>query len=143
MASADVTPPPWGPGFLRLNSVIYRAEYGAATLALLAIVFGWRWLALHELSEVEALLFLFWWALPDLVAFVPIGVSSRGSRSWPRWGPSLYNLFHNLLVWGVVFALWSLLTGQVVWPLLGWATHVTMDRAAGYYLRAPVTSDRS
>jgi hypothetical protein len=35
-----------------------------------------------------------------------------------------------------VFAIWSIMSGAVQWPLLGWAGHVTADRSVGYYLRA-------
>jgi hypothetical protein len=136
--SEDAPAPPWGPGFLRLNSSVYRAEYAAATIAILVLLFGWRWLILKELPLPSLLLTVFWAIWPDLAAFVPIGMASRGSRGWPSWGPVLYNSVHNLLVWGAVFVLWSVLTGQIVWPLLAWAGHITADRAVGYHLRAPV-----
>ncbi|MCI4368444.1 MAG: hypothetical protein L3K09_02630, partial [Thermoplasmata archaeon] len=67
-----------------------------------------------------------------------IGLASKGSRDWPSWGPTLYNLLHTFLLWAAVFGLWSLLTGQIAWPLLAWAGHITADRAAGYHLRGPV-----
>jgi hypothetical protein len=38
-----------------------------------------------------------------------------------------------------VFVAWSFVTGEIAWPLLAWAGHITADRAAGYYLRAPST----
>jgi len=135
--SDDARAPPWGPGFLRLNSWIYRAEYGAATVAILALLLGWRWIMLHDLPLPSLLLVVFWAIWPDLAAFVPIGIASRGSRDWPSWGPALYNSVHNLLLWGAVFLLWSFLAGQIVWPLLAWAGHITADRAVGFYLRAP------
>lgn len=50
-------------------------------------------------------------------------------------GPMLYNLTHTFLVWLGVFLLWSLLAGGIEWPLLGWAGHIAVDRAFGYYLR--------
>jgi hypothetical protein len=136
VASADAKAPPWGPGFLRLNSAWYRAEYAAATVAILVIVFGWRWLLLHDLSGPQLLLTVFWAVWPDLLAFVPIGIASRGAKGWPSWGPTVYNLAHNFLVWGAVFVAWSIATGQVVGALLAWAGHITADRASGYYLRA-------
>ncbi|MCI4333645.1 MAG: hypothetical protein L3K01_08015 [Thermoplasmata archaeon] len=138
--SEDVPAPPWGPGFLRLNSGWYRAEYAAATIAILLVVFGWRWLLLHDLPAQGLGLAVFWAIWPDLAAFVPIGIALRGSRKWPSWGPTLYNVFHNFLVWGAVFAVWSLVTGQIAWPLLTWAGHITADRATGFYLRAPSTA---
>jgi hypothetical protein len=135
--SGDVGLPPWGPGFLRLNSWIYRTEYAVATLAIVILLFGWRWLIVKDLPLPSLLLTVFWAIWPDLAAFVPIGVAMKGSGTWPSWGPALYNSVHNLLVWGAVFLLWSVLTGQIGWPLLAWAGHITADRAAGFYLRAP------
>jgi len=136
--SGDAPAPPWGPGFVRLNSWVYRAEYAAATLAIVVLLFGWRWLILREFPWPSFLFTVFWAVWPDLAAFLPIGLASRGSREWPTWGPALYNSVHNLLVWGAVFLLASALAGQIVWPLLAWAGHITADRAAGYHLRAPV-----
>jgi hypothetical protein len=135
--SQDAPAPPWGPGFLRLNSWAYRAEYAVATIAILLLLFGWRGFILGDLPWSSVLLAVFWAIWPDLAAFIPIGIASRGSRDWPPWGPALYNAVHNLLLWGVMFALWSLVTGQIAWPLLAWAGHITADRAAGFYLRAP------
>ena len=137
MPGADVPPPPWGPGFFRLDSWVYRAEYAAATVAILVLIFGWRGYLLKDLPWPALLQVVFWAVWPDLAAFLPIGVASKGSRSWPAWGPTLYNSVHNFLVWGVVFVAWSVLSGQVAWPLLAWAGHITADRAFGYYLRAP------
>jgi hypothetical protein len=138
LQSEDARAPPWGPGFLRLNSRVYRAEYAVATIAILLLLFGWRGLILKDLPWSAVLLTVFWAIWPDLVAFVPIGLASGSSRAWPPWGPALYNSVHNLLVWGAVFVLWSVLAGQIVWPLLAWAGHITADRATGYHLRAPV-----
>jgi hypothetical protein len=135
--SGDARAPPWGPGFLRLNSWVYRVEYAVVTIAIVVLLFGWRWLVLHEMPWPSLLLAVFWALWPDLAAFVPISLASKGSRDWPSWGPALYNSVHNLLVWGAVFAIWSLLSGQIVWPLLAWAGHITADRAFGFYLRAP------
>jgi hypothetical protein len=135
--SSDAPTPPWGPGFLRLNSWVYRAEYAVGTVAIVILLFGWRWFLLHDFPWPSLVLTVFWAIWPDLAAFVPIGIASRGSREWPPWGPTLYNSVHNFLVWGVVFVVWSLASGQIVWPLLAWAGHITADRAAGFYLRAP------
>ncbi len=140
MESAGAPAPPWGPGFLRLNGWVYRAEYAAATGALAVVVIGWQFLILHALSWQGLGLTLVWFVWPDLAAFLPIGLGSGGSKGWPPWGPTLYNTVHNFLVWGAVFGAWSLVTGAVAWPLLGWAAHITMDRAAGFYLRAPGSS---
>lgn len=135
MQSADVPAPPWGPAFLRLNSWWYRAEYAAATVAVLLFVVGWY--VLHALPVTWLGLAFFWFVWPDLAAFVPIGIAQRGSRGWPSWGPTLYNAVHNFFVWIPVFLLWSYFTGEIAWPLLMWAGHITIDRAAGFYLRAP------
>jgi len=138
--SSDAPAPPWGPGFLRLNSGVYRAEYAAATVAILVVLFGWRWAILREFPLSSLLLTIFFAIWPDLAAFVPIGLGSRGSGAWPSWGPALYNSVHNFLLWGAVFVIWSAATGEIAWPLLAWAGHITADRAAGYYLRAPTRS---
>jgi hypothetical protein len=127
-----------GPGFLELNSRWYRLEYAAATFALLGALFIWRWRVLGGLPPTDVGLTIFWMAWPDLFAFAPIGLMSRRSQAWPSWGSRVYNVAHSLAVWGAIFAAWSLLAGGIEWPLLGWATHITADRAAGYYLRAPV-----
>jgi hypothetical protein len=134
--SHDAGAPPWGPGFLRLNAWPYRAEYAAATIAILIVLFGWRGVIEHDLPWTVLLAVGFWALWPDLVAFLPIGLASRDGTRWPHWGPGLYNVFHSLLVWAVVFALWSWLNGQIGWPLLAWAGHITADRAAGFHLRA-------
>lgn len=124
------------PGFLRLDSWPYRLEYAAATVAILGILFVWRLWILHALPPIDLAATLFWIVWPDLLAFVPIGVASRASHEWPRWGPTVYNVPHSLIVWAAVFGTWSWLSGGIVWPLLGWAGHITADRAVGYHLRA-------
>jgi hypothetical protein len=116
---------------------VYRAEHGAATIAILLLLFGWRGYVLRDFPWSSVALVVFRSIWPDLAAFVPIGIASRGSRKWPSWGPTIYNAAHSLLLWGVVFVLWSLLAGEIEWPLLAWAGHITADRASGYYLRAP------
>jgi len=131
-ASEDAPRPKGGPPFLRLTSWPYRAEMAAATLAILAL-FVWRGLYVGDL-DVAATVFWFLW--PDLAAFVPIGAAMARGRAWPSWGSRLYNAFHTFLVWGPVFLIWSYVAGGMVWPLLGWAMHITMDRTVGYYLRA-------
>lgn len=141
--SEDVPAPPAGPGFIRLGSWPYRLEYAAATIAILLVLFVWRLLILHELPATDVALVVFWVVWPDLASFLPIGLASRRSREWPRWGPTVYNVFHSLLVWAAVFVVWTLLSGQINWPLLGWAGHITADRAVGFYLRAPGEPSRA
>ena len=131
-ASEDLPPPKWGAPFLRLVSWPYRLEMAAATFALVGLLF-WRWFVVRDVS---GLITIFWFLWPDLAAFIPIGAAAKGGRGWPAWGPSLYNSVHNFLAWGAVFGAWSVLAGGIEWPLLGWAAHITMDRASGYYLRA-------
>ena len=131
--SKDAKPPGAGPAFLRLNSLAYRLEMLLITIILLVVLFYWR---LFVFKDLNLLTTVFWIIFPDLASFIPIGVAVRGAKEWPRWGPSIYNFFHTFLVWTPVFAIWSILSGGVQWPLLGWAGHITADRSVGYYLRA-------
>lgn len=133
-ASRDAPPPRAGPPFLRLDGWPYRLEMATAGIAVLVLLFYWRWWAVGDL---DLALTVFWLVWPDLVAFLPIGVAGRGRPSWPSWGPTLYDASHSYLVWLAVFVPWSLWAGGVVWPLLGWVGHIAVDRAVGYYLRAP------
>lgn len=107
----------------------------AATIAILIVLFYWR---LALVRDLDLALTIFWIAWPDLAAFLPIGLAMRRTRAWPTWGPTLYNAVHSFLPWAAVFLLWSAAVGAIAWPLLGWAGHITADRAVGYYLRAGV-----
>ena len=131
--SEDAKPPRTGPGFLRLNSIAYRLEMLLITVILLIVLFYWRLFVVKDLNLLAA---VFWIVFPDLASFIPIGLATRGAKEWPHWGPGLYNFFHTLLVWIPVFAIWSMSSGAIQWPLLGWAGHITADRSVGYYLRA-------
>ena len=131
--SEDAKPPRTGPAFLRLNSIAYRLEMLLITITLLVVLFYWRLFVVKDLNLVAT---VFWIIFPDIASFIPIGLTMRGAKEWPYWGPGLYNFFHMLLVWIPVFALWSVLSGTLQWPLLGWAGHITADRSVGYYLRA-------
>jgi len=133
VVSEDAKPPRAGPGFLRLNSLAYRLEMLLITIILLIVLFYWR---LFIVKDLNLLATVFWITLPDLASFIPIGLAMRGAKEWPRWGSGLYNFFHTLLIWIPVFAIWSILSGAVQRPLLGWAGHITADRSVGYYLRA-------
>lgn len=128
--------PQWGPEFLPLGSGLYRLEYAAATVAILVVLIGWRMVVLQDFRALDIFAVVLWFLLPDVVAFVPIGLSRSPKGSWPTWGSTLYNFMHSLLTWGGVFLIAWVLTGAVMWPLLGWAAHITADRAAGYHLRA-------
>jgi hypothetical protein len=121
----------FGPGFQDARSKLYRAEYASATLVLLAYLI-YRSLYLGGLDWAST---LFWIFFPDLVAFIPIGLSSR-RKEWPSWGSYLYNTFHTLLVWGLAFAVLWLVFGAAYWPIFGWLGHITADRAVGYGLRS-------
>jgi len=134
--SQDAARPPWGPGFLSLASWPYRLEYAVATIAIFGVVFGWRMVELRDFPLSDVLLFVLFFLLPDLVAFGPIGLSRQPQGRWPSWGPALYNVMHSLLVWAAVALLVWVLRAPLFWPFMGWAAHITMDRAAGYHLRA-------
>ena len=121
----------FGPGFQDARSKLYRAEYAVATLALLAYLI-YRSLYLGGLDWAST---VFWIFFPDLVAFIPIGLSSR-RKEWPSWGSYLYNTLHTLLVWGLAFAVLWLVFGAAYWPIFGWLGHITADRAVGYGLRS-------
>ncbi|HUI01130.1 MAG TPA: DUF4260 family protein [Nitrososphaerales archaeon] len=120
----------FGPAFQAAASRLYRAEYAAATLAILAYLI-YRWL--HPGLDWPAT--IFWILFPDLAAFVPIGLSSK-RREWPSWGAYLYNFSHSALVWGLAFGVSWLALGAPYWPVLGWLGHITADRAVGYGLRS-------
>lgn len=126
----------FGPGFRGTNSWLFRIEYAVGTLALVLALVGGPWgpARLGSLGAIGAAVFWFLW--PDLLAFVPIGLVGVRGGEWPRWGPALYNTGHHLAVWAGVFVAWSWLTGGIAWPLIGWAIHITLDRAVGYTLRA-------
>mgnify|MGYP001584512556 FL=1 len=77
---------------------------------------------------------VFWAVFPDIVSFVPIGLSTK-QGDWPKWGSTLYNPFHTLLLWGLLFFSLFIVFHNLYWPLLGWLGHITMERAVGYALR--------
>jgi len=121
----------FGPGFQAAGSKLYRAEYAAVTLAVVAYI---AYRATHSggLALVPTAV---WFVLPDIVAFVPIGLSSK-RREWPAWGAYLYDAAHTLLVWGLAFAISWVALGGPYWPILGWLAHITADRASGFGLRS-------
>lgn len=121
----------FGPGFQSADSRLYRVENAAIIVAILAYLF-YRWLYLGGLDWPST---IFWVVFPDLVAFIPIGLSSK-RRAWPPWGSSLYNVFHTFLTWGLAFVVLWLVFGTPYWPIFGWLGHITTDRAVGYGLRS-------
>lgn len=121
----------FGPGFQSADSRLYRAEYAAITVAILAYLF-YRWLYLSGLDWPST---IFWVIFPDLAAFIPIGLSSK-RRAWPQWGSHLYNVFHTFLTWSLAFVVLWFVFGTPYWPIFGWLGHITTDRAVGYGLRS-------
>jgi hypothetical protein len=120
----------FGPEFQEAGSRLYRAEYGAISIAIIGYL-AWRGLFLGGLNLFQTVV---WFLFPDLVAFVPIGLSSN-RREWPGWGVYLYDAIHNMIAWGLVFVAVSAIFQVPSWPLLGWLGHITVDRTAGYGLR--------
>jgi hypothetical protein len=120
----------FGPGFQAATSKLYRVEYAAITVALLAyLLYRWRFLGGLDWPST-----VFWGVFPDLVAFIPIGLSKR--KEWPPWGSYLYNAFHTVFLWGLAFAVLWFVLGVPYWPIIGWLVHITADRAVGYGLRS-------
>ena len=115
---------------MEAGSRLYRAEYGAVSIAITAYI-GWRSIFL---GGVNLPLTVFWVLFPDLVAFIPIGLSSK-RREWPKWGAYLYDAVHNVIAWGIVFVAAWFVFRSLAWPLFGWLLHITVDRTVGYGLR--------
>ena len=121
----------FGPGFQDSNSRLYRSEYGLITAAVISYLI-WR---TFYAGGIDWLQVLFWAVFPDLVSFIPIGLSSQ-RKEWPSWGSTLYDVFHTILLWALAFGLLFALFGVVYFPLLGWLGHITADRAMGFGLRS-------
>jgi len=120
----------FGPEFLEAGSRLYRAEYAAVSVVIIAYI-SWRGLFL---GGVSILLTVFWVLFPDLMAFIPIGLASKQGQ-WPEWGAYLYDAVHNVVSWGVVLVgAWAIFRAPS-WPLFGWLLHITVDRTLGYGLR--------
>jgi hypothetical protein len=121
----------FGPPFAGAQSRLYRSEYALISLAILTVL-GWRYVQTPSLFFVLEI--VFWAILPDIAAFIPIGLSSK-KTAWPSWGADLYNTFHSILTWALIFGVTYLLFKTPRWELLGWLGHITVDRAVGYGLR--------
>ena len=121
----------FGPSFLPASSKLYRLEYAAATIAVLVLLI-YRSLYLGGLDWAST---IFWIIFPDLVAFIPIGISSK-RKEWPAWGGYLYDTFHTTLTWGLAFGVSWVVLGGPYWPILGWLGHIVADRAMGFGLRS-------
>lgn len=63
----------FGPGFQDARSRLYRAEYGALTVAVAGYLL-WRGVFIGGVDIWQTVL---WVVFPDIVSFVPIGVSSK------------------------------------------------------------------
>ena len=127
--------PNFGPGFQNIDSRLYRLEYAALLLVILGYTIFYA-LQSGANPTVFWLSVIFWAILPDLASFVPIGLrTSRATKEWPSWGATVYNMFHNMIVWGILFGVSGLLLRSWYIPLLGWLGHICADRAVGYYLR--------
>lgn len=120
----------FGPDFQKTGSSLYRAEYGAISIAIIGYLV-WRGLFVGGVDVFQT---IFWVLFPDLVSFIPVGLSSK-RREWPLWGVYLYDAVHNVIAWGLVFALFWFTFRIPSWPLFGWLGHITVDRTVGYGLR--------
>ena len=78
-----------------------EALQGGDALINVGIIGYLLWRSFY-LGGIDWLQFVLWAILPDLASFIPIGASSKRS-AWPSWGSNLYNIFHTILVWAVVF----------------------------------------
>lgn len=120
----------FGPDFSEVRSRLYRAEYAAISVAILGYLV-WRGLFAGGVSVLQT---IFWAVFADLVAFIPIGLSSK-RQEWPNWGAYLYDAVHNVITWGLVFMVVWIIFQAPSWPMFGWLGHITVDRTVGYGLR--------
>jgi hypothetical protein len=120
----------FGPEFQDASSHLYRAEYGAISIAIIGCLV-WRGLFAGGVDPLQT---IFWALFPDLVAFIPIGLSSK-ERGWPRWGAYLYDAVHNVIARGLVFGVVWIYFRAPTWPFFGWLGRITVDRTVGYGLR--------
>jgi hypothetical protein len=100
----------FGPGFQNSTSRLFRAEYALISLAIIGYLV-WSYHSGIEWRNLAILVFIA--AFPDIAAFIPIGIgTSKNSDkgAWPKWGADIYNLFHTILLWALVFgSVWLLL----------------------------------
>ena len=120
----------FGPEFLQVGSRLYRAEYAVISVVIAGYLI---WRAFFA-GGIDLLQTFMWVIFPDLVAFMPIGLSSK-KREWPGWGAYVYDCVHSVITWGVVFSVFWLVFRVPSWPLFGWIGHITVDRTVGYGLR--------
>ena len=115
---------------MRQATAIHRIEYLALALVLVGVSIVGR----------DQLGWEFWLFLlaPDLFGLLPASFMgpARARGYLPPRGVWLYNVWHSFtppLVIGVALALLVPLGSP--WPLLGWATHISVDRLLGFGLR--------
>jgi hypothetical protein len=110
---------------------IHRTEYLALTLVLIGAAIVKR----DELGWA----YWFFLAAPDLFGLVPAMFFGKApARGYlPPRAVWLYNLWHTLTVPIVIAVAVALLFTMVgsPWPLLGWFTHISVDRLLGFGLR--------
>lgn len=125
----------FGPGFQQADSKLYRLEYAVITVSIIVYLI-WR---AQSHGGVDILQTVGWILFPDVVAFLPIGLSSS-RQTWPSWGAYLYDSVHTILFWELIFAVAWVIIQIPYWPLFGWLAHITGDRALGFGLRETTKS---
>ena len=118
----------FGPDFLPISAIHYKTEYLFISIALIYLLYQQ-----YAIGKLDITLLILFGVLPDLV-FLPM-LPFLKNKNWPSWGSKLYNLFHSLATFFIIFTLSWITLGSIFWPLLGWALHITIDRTVGYTLR--------
>src|SRR2546428_7731318 len=95
--SKDAKRPKAGPGFLRLNSTVYRLEMLLVTVAIILILFYWRLFLVRDLNIYQTIFWILW---PDLGSFIPIGLATPGGRNLPGWGASPLKFLPTTIIAG-------------------------------------------
>jgi hypothetical protein len=81
-------------------------------------------------------LFLSFGAMPDVALFLGIGRDLTKGQLHPR-AVGLYNLLHRPMAPLVLAAAALAVEPVLLAGAAGWATHIAVDRIAGYGLRTP------
>jgi hypothetical protein len=118
---------------VHLSQPYRRLAYALLAAGLVALI-----VAVYAREDVG------WWPVvafglgPDLALFLGAGKGLERGQLHPRAVP-LYNAVHRF--WGplvlAAFALVASLPAAWLVAALTWATHIAIDRAVGYGLRAP------
>jgi hypothetical protein len=100
-----------------------RAEW----LAALAVAVG---LALEHLGEINWWVFIAFFAVIDVIGYIPGAIAYRRSptRTVSRGYYVAYNTMHSLLTGGALVGIWALTEGPE-WALLAVPIHLFGDRA--------------